>query len=98
MSDRIEKAGAEHWYHKALALQERAEKAEARVAELEAEVIKLTPPEGYVAVMLPREDVQCYANDYSAFGDGPLGVVRFTTMARVRLNEACRKALEDTDA
>lgn len=59
----------------------------ARVAELEAEarVVELTPPDGHVAVILPREDVEEWADLH--FGIG----------RRHRVTEACRKALEARD-
>jgi chromosome segregation ATPase len=56
--------------------EERARKAEARVAEL-------TPPEGYVDVRLPREDVEWYASRASAD----------CSYRTRRVRNACRKAL-----
>ena len=59
------------------------EKAERQ--RLEGEVHDLTPPEGHVAVILPREDVEAWARIRFGFG-GPSVLVA-----------ACRKALGGDD-
>jgi hypothetical protein len=90
----------QNWHAEAMKQRERAEEAEKWLAtnrkhwddekaerqRLERVVAELTPPEGHVSVILPREVVEWAARDRRAVDYNQL-----------HFHHACRKALEADD-